>query len=934
MLLRKVRRAILFLTISFFILPSARGTHILGGEISFDFIEFKANNSVASYEFNMVLYRDPTGVAYPGFVNFGIYQLDDSGRWIPFEVITNVPRSPISDIPRIPDPCKTRDLPNERVQSVTYSFIADLDIVGKDYLIAYQACCRNPTINNIVDADIGAVYDVVLSSETVLVGNNSPKFKGFPPIFVCSGYDLEYDHSADDIEGDELRYSFCTSNFPGYDDGTMPAPTCCGCVTPDPQICTPPFLDVIYAPPFSADNPMGGSPQVRIDNNSGFIIGRPDLIGSYIVSVCVEEFRNGVLLSKIRRDFEFNVVKCDENLIASLETSDELTLGDDGIYHYEDCHDTSVEFINNSTDLRFIRNYTWNFFDENEEVINISGPNLRNVNLDFPSTGNYTGYMKIDDGIECQDSIPISINIIPHVDLYVELEYDTCVAGPISISYSGLSGFENYDWKVEVGDGTAYNELIGEHEYSELGTYALQFQTIDEYGCVNVTEETIDWIPFQIEAPDTIVIDTLICYEDSLLVQNEWVNRSGIYLDYIESIFSGCDSIVQLIQLEVTEKNESYYAIELCKGETYDFGNEVISSPGQYRDTLNGVNGCDSISILDVIVNGLDTTTILKAICSNEYFEFGGEQITRTGTYLDLDKNINSCDSLIILDIEVSEVSEVFLSEIICDGGYFSAGGQDIMEQGDYQFVLENSNGCDSTVNLSLELLDGSQNEFTDTICRGEVYPFGAIDLTLPGIYFDTLTNTNGCDSIVILDLTVGQNLSRINADDELDLDYGAVVYLEPIVQGGDLLSADWYISERHISEALTVAYLVEKDDWLYFESTNVLYCVSIDSVFIRSIVDIDIYIPNIFTPDGDGINDIFNIGASNTVVQSQLSIYDRWGNSIYVGDVTTDRNIETGWDGTYAGKRVEEGTYVYVVSVEFINGTSEIYTGSINLLR
>ena len=87
-------------------------------------------------------------------------------------------------------------------------------------------------------------------------------------------------------------------------------------------------------------------------------------------------------------------------------------------------------------------------------------------------------------------------------------------------------------------------------------------------------------------------------------------------------------------------------------------------------------------------------------------------------------------------------------------------------------------------------------------------------------------------------------------------------------------------------------------------------------------------------TPDGDGLNDIFNIGASETVKRSQLRVYDRWGNLLYSGAYTEDRSISDGWDGTYRGAPVEIGTYAYLVEVEFINGFMQVFSGEVQVLR
>ena len=93
--------------------------------------------------------------------------------------------------------------------------------------------------------------------------------------------------------------------------------------------------------------------------------------------------------------------------------------------------------------------------------------------------------------------------------------------------------------------------------------------------------------------------------------------------------------------------------------------------------------------------------------------------------------------------------------------------------------------------------------------------------------------------------------------------------------------------------------------------------------------------LPNVFTPNGDGLNDRFYVIAGKNVdrVKSFL-IYNRWGRKVFekYNVLPNDRN--SGWDGTTNGKNAEMGTYVYTVVVDFSDGTSKIYNGSISLIR
>lgn len=89
-----------------------------------------------------------------------------------------------------------------------------------------------------------------------------------------------------------------------------------------------------------------------------------------------------------------------------------------------------------------------------------------------------------------------------------------------------------------------------------------------------------------------------------------------------------------------------------------------------------------------------------------------------------------------------------------------------------------------------------------------------------------------------------------------------------------------------------------------------------------------NVFIPNTFTPNGDGKNDLFYV-YGNTVSKLKLRVYNQWGQFIY-----ESLNIQNGWDGTYRGEMQPNGVYVYYVDIEFNDGTKAIRKGTITLLR
>jgi gliding motility-associated-like protein len=90
-----------------------------------------------------------------------------------------------------------------------------------------------------------------------------------------------------------------------------------------------------------------------------------------------------------------------------------------------------------------------------------------------------------------------------------------------------------------------------------------------------------------------------------------------------------------------------------------------------------------------------------------------------------------------------------------------------------------------------------------------------------------------------------------------------------------------------------------------------------------------DLYVPNSFSPNGDGINDVFT-GVSRGFADFQLTIYDRWGRVIH-----STQNEEVGWDGTSKGERVPSGVYAYVLEHTLAcSANNERVVGHVTLLR
>jgi len=204
------------------------------------------------------------------------------------------------------------------------------------YFLAYQRCCRNVTLNNIIDPlETGTTKFVCLTETTLNECNSSPSFQDFPDVIVCANEPINFDHSAKDKDADSLVYRLFTPHSGASRDNPKPQPP-----------MGAPYDTVVYSQGFGLDNLLGGDP-LRIDPVTGVITGAPNAVGQFLVGVLVEEWRNGELLSKVRRDFEYNVRACEDIANISFDVEDELV-----------CDGLTINTINTSPD-NF--GFLWNF---------------------------------------------------------------------------------------------------------------------------------------------------------------------------------------------------------------------------------------------------------------------------------------------------------------------------------------------------------------------------------------------------------------------------------------------------------------------------------------------------------------------------------------------------------------------------------------------
>ncbi|MFZ1422989.1 MAG: gliding motility-associated C-terminal domain-containing protein, partial [Saprospiraceae bacterium] len=110
--------------------------------------------------------------------------------------------------------------------------------------------------------------------------------------------------------------------------------------------------------------------------------------------------------------------------------------------------------------------------------------------------------------------------------------------------------------------------------------------------------------------------------------------------------------------------------------------------------------------------------------------------------------------------------------------------------------------------------------------------------------------------------------------------------------------------------------------------------CSSLDSIFIRVKKSGNVFAPNVFSPNGDNINDYFYIQGFDQAIVEILFIYDRWGNKVFEAK-NVPVNIPTaGWNGKFHGDQMNPAVYIYYAKIRIQDGDAVELFGDVNLIK
>jgi len=439
----------------------------------------------------------------------------------------------------------------------------------------------------------------------------------------------------------------------------------------------------------------------------------------------------------------------------------------------------------------------------------------------------------------------------------------------------------------------------------------------NQFGCDSlITTTTFNFIP-----PDTTIIATITC--DSMLADTTMITTSNVH---------GCDSTI------ITRM--TYVAPEYVQTFTPTCDLSAIDT---IVTTLTNMEGCDSLIQSEIITyQGSPNTLVFATSCDPMQ-----EGIVRN-TY----SNLAGCDSIVIIETSLLPTDMTFLQEVSCDPD--SVGTDSI--------ILTNIFGCDSIV-ITIMTAEALTVDFTETdaTCADEADGSLLVNTVTGGMEPYLLAVDSGVYQALSLfpRLLAGTHILWIQDADgcttKREFTIGAppplivLIGNDTTINVGEMINIPVFLNQPvdtlFWNEASGIS--CEEVDCLrpvvqpFF---NTLYtitvanrdgCTATDSMMVTINKDRPFYIPSVFSPNADGINDFFTLspGSSTTRIIS-INIFNRWGALMYAAPPQLTEQLLPGWDGRFKGQPVANGVYVYVIEVEFVDGERKVFSGDVTVLR
>ncbi len=854
--------------------------HIVGGEITY---EYEGNDF---YEITLTVYRDcfSSGAPFDDPAAIGIFLGDGS-----FYDVVSFFNPDITPVSTTVDFACTDISASACVEKGVYIQGILLPPSTSGYYIAYQRCCRNSTIQNLIIPDeYGATYAAFIPPSTVVEGNSCPVFNDLPPVGLCLDIPFTFDHGAEDIDGDSLVYELCTPYSGANQD------------VPQPAVPSPPtWPNVQWSAGFSVDNQITADPIFTLDPNTGLLQGTPTQIGQYVMGVCVKEYREGEFLSEVRRDFQFNVVACPSAVLASFADLNQ------GAF----CEGVTIDFENQSANAT---SFLWDFGDG-------TTTSAENPSHLFSGVGEYIVTLISEPGEVCADTATTVYTIYPRPDPEILEPILNCPGNTYDLEVGGdLGVIDSYSWTIDSPDGPDFDSaaLLEDISFNEAGLTYIEVIVTNSDGC---EEEAV--YPFDVpQAPvASITPITDPCQGLTIAFNSQSLFTNGLEWDF---------------------------------GELGAFDTDTVDNPiwtygqsGEYTVTLTASSSvaCENTTSIDIEVNPALEVDFMapdpQCLEGNEFYFEGTGNYTANATFnwsFGDEATLANSSSESPGPISFGEQGNYEIIFTVTEGPCEATDWETIyvVEAVDVDFVTL-SEGCapydayfvdqttgGSNLDYQWEFGDGSTSYFPGSVIH--TYPN-------PGTYGVTLTvaSTFGClseETVYLPDaVTVAPAPSANFVMDPPFADINSAFLNVTSTAVGSTNCIYLIEGTSPVEECdFSIEFLTGGQYDITQVVTNDYGCEDrITAPF--TVTGHSFYAPNAITLNQDGLNDFFVPVVTGEIVQYNMQIFDRWGQVIFETD-----EVGMPWVPSYA----HVGMHAFRVTLRDSYNVTQVYEGTFSLIR
>ena len=355
----------------------------------------------------------------------------------------------------------------------------------------------------------------------------------------------------------------------------------------------------------------------------------------------------------------------------------------------------------------------------------------------------------------------------------------------------------------------------------------------------------------------------------------------------------GCDS-TRTLKLFVKKNSSFTYNYEMCSGETY-LGH---STSGTFIDTFTNSVGCDSVHTLNIIVHPIYVLDTAITLCIGDSFFVGKAWQSLNGIYKDTFSTVYGCDSVKRTTLKFTNN----LNPRILGDTTFCQGDSVLLFVKKFKNYLWNTG---------------------DTTDRITIYNTGQYIVRVTNDYYCYAKDTINVDMKLLPNVSLSFTNRELCKYDTIQLSAtGATNYY-------------WYTPDmnRLIGSQNPINYSIERTPiTVYLKGVDANNCVNYDSVTLYYVNCCgSIFVPNAFSPNGDGKNDVFKPTFNQVKFDKYIfQVFNRYGQKVF-----ETNNMSKYWDGEFNGNTCDIGTYYYLIKTNcFDSKEDKIISGDINLLR